>query len=164
MRLQFQHLYKLKAQAGVHKTNIKFLPFGFVKRKLNTTFVNFKTKIISWHIEWVFTNAENLKVVDTRVPEMQKLCDVLQKHLIKQEDAVLQEKLQYYQACDVTALKAFLKAEGCAGDRFYELDLMESVKDNLRNKIIIEYPTIHIVLKDHAGCFTLVDQGMRCIQ
>lgn len=98
-------------------------------------------------------------MVDKKVPETEKLCSILHKYFVKQEDAVVQEKLQYYQACDVTGIKIFLKAEECAGNKYYELDPVETLKESFKNKTVIEYPTLYIVLKEHATMFTLIDEG-----
>lgn len=157
--LYFQHLYRLGRQATVHKTKLKFLPSCFVKRKQNTTYLNFKSNIIYWHIEWIFVNADNLKVIDEKVTETEKLSSILHKYLVKQEDTVLQEKLQYYQACGMTGIRIFLKAEECAGDKYYELDALETLRDNFRNKAIVEYPSLYVVLKEHANVFTVIEPG-----
>lgn len=154
-----QHLYKLKQQAGVYKTNIKFLPYSFIKRKQNTTFLHFKRNLIYWHIEWVFVNADNLKMVDNKVLETEKLGNALHKYFIKQDDVVIQEKLAYYQACDITGVKVFLKAEQCSGNRYYEIDLSETVRECLRDKTIVEYPTFYVVLKEHAHIFDVIGMG-----
>lgn len=98
-------------------------------------------------------------MVDKRVPETEKLGTVLHKHLEQQEDAALQEKMQYYQSCGLAGVKIFLKAEECAGNKYYELDASEPLKENLRNKTIIEYPTLYVAFKEHSSVFTLVDEG-----
>lgn len=150
----------MKQRAGVYKTNIKYLPSCFVKRKQNTTILHFKSNVIYWHIEWIFVNADNLRMVDKKVAETEKLGSVLYKHLTDEIDTVVQEKLQYYKACDVNGIRVFLKAEQCAGNKYYEVDLTENVRDNLRNKTIVEYPTFYVVLKEHASIFNLIDAGM----
>lgn len=76
---------------------------------------------------------------------------------MKQEDPVLQEKLQFYQSSDISGVRLFLKAEEKSGKKFFELDPSESLKENLRHKIIIEYPTIHVVLKQHSDCYEVID-------
>jgi hypothetical protein len=44
--------------------------------------------------------------------------------------------------------------------RYYELDKEKSLCENLNKKLIIEYPTIHVVLLEHAEEYTLLKQGM----
>lgn len=99
-------------------------------------------------------------MVDKKVAETEKLGSVLHKYFTKQDDDVIQEKLQYYQACDATGVRVFLKAEQCAGNQYFEADLGESVRENLRNKIIVEYPTFYVVFKEHAGVFNVIDTGI----
>lgn len=43
--------------------------------------------------------------------------------------------------------------------RYYELDLHKSLLDNLRNKVIIEYPTFHVVLKGSSNDMKILQQG-----
>lgn len=43
--------------------------------------------------------------------------------------------------------------------RYYELDLHKSLLDNLRNKVIIEYPTLHVVLKESGNDMKVLHQG-----
>lgn len=44
--------------------------------------------------------------------------------------------------------------------RFYELDITLSLKENLENKIIIEFPIIYVILKDHSYMYEIIDTGM----
>lgn len=150
-------MYKLRSEAANRGTVIKFLPPNFVKRKSNSTQVNFSSKVIFWHIEWIFFNADNLKFTDTKVPETEKLGSVLTKHLVKHEDNVLQEKLQFYQSCNLSGISLLLKAEERSGKKFYELDSSASLKENFKGKVIIEYPTIYVILKHHANSFDIID-------
>ncbi|EGV99692.1 Box C/D snoRNA protein 1 [Cricetulus griseus] len=43
--------------------------------------------------------------------------------------------------------------------RYYELDPNKSLLDNLRSKVIIEYPTLHVVLKGSSSGMQLLHQG-----
>uniref|UniRef100_A0A8C4SEF5 BCD1 alpha/beta domain-containing protein n=1 Tax=Erpetoichthys calabaricus TaxID=27687 RepID=A0A8C4SEF5_ERPCA len=43
--------------------------------------------------------------------------------------------------------------------RYYKLDPTKSLIENLKNKTIIEYPTLHIVLKDQASRYLILGQG-----
>lgn len=88
---------------------------------------------------------------------MEKLSSVLNKYLVKQEDSVLQEKLQFYQSCDLGGIRVFMKAEEKPGRKFFELDTVENLKTNFRNKVIIEYPTLYVLLKEHADSYDVID-------
>ncbi|XP_066257009.1 box C/D snoRNA protein 1 [Euwallacea similis] len=152
-----QHLLKLRDAAELRKTTLKFLPFKFVRHKTNTTILDFKTGTILWHIQWVFVNAENLHLSDSRVPENEKWSTVLSKYLIEQENPVLQEKLQYYQSAGTSGLTLLLKAEQQPGKKFYELDHSLSIKKSLSKKLIIEYPIIHVLLEGHSFGYNVID-------
>ncbi|KAF2894344.1 hypothetical protein ILUMI_11822 [Ignelater luminosus] len=152
-----KHLFKLRTAASSRKTILKFLPRNFARHKRNTTYLNFKSNVVFWHIDWIFVNADNLKLSDDNVPETAKLSNLLHKYMVLQEDKTVQQKLQYYQAVDLPGIKLYLKAEEKAGCKFYELDPLRNLKDNLKNKIIIEYPIIHIVLKEHSSSYDILD-------
>jgi len=43
--------------------------------------------------------------------------------------------------------------------RFYDLDLTLTLQENLENKIIVEFPTLHVVMKDHSNMYDIIDTG-----
>lgn len=150
---------KLRNAARSRKINLKFLPFKFERRKNNTTFLKFKGNIIHWHLEWIFFNADNTKLSDERIPENHKISTVLAKYFELQNEDPLYEKLQFYQAAGLYGVKVFLKAEEKRGNKFYQVDVNSSIKEVLHNKIIIEYPTFHVILKDHENSYDVIDSG-----
>nr|XP_022914547.1 box C/D snoRNA protein 1 [Onthophagus taurus] len=143
------HLYKLKNGAQRRQITLKFLPPNFVRHKQNTTRLNYAKDTIFWRIDWIFPNSNNLKLVDEKVRETEKLSNILQKYFVKQDNLILQEKLQYYQSLGMSNIKVYLRAEQKPGNKFYELDLNESIKENLKGKVIIEYPTVIVLNKEH---------------
>ncbi|XP_017782423.1 PREDICTED: box C/D snoRNA protein 1 [Nicrophorus vespilloides] len=149
------YLLRLKKAAYARQINLKFLPPSFERRKVNST--KLKGCVINWHLDWVFVNADNLKFSDEAVPETEKLSSVLDKYLNEQEDKVLQERMQFYQASGLPALRILLKAEQKKGKKYYELDPEDSIRDNLRGKMIIEYPIIHVMMRDHAIGLDVID-------
>ncbi|XP_044262451.1 box C/D snoRNA protein 1 isoform X2 [Tribolium madens] len=149
-------LLRLQQEALKRHITLKYLPKNFVRHKNNTTYFNFKSQVIEWHVDWVFVNCENLKISE-KVPENLRLSKILDKYLDKQDDEALQEKLQYYQAADLPGIRILLKAELKSGKKFYELDSTYTLKECLKNRVIIEYPTIHLVLKDQASFYDIVD-------
>jgi hypothetical protein len=48
--------------------------------------------------------------------------------------------------------------------RFHQLDYSLSLKDNLKDKTIIEFPTIYVVLKHHKDAFDVLGSGETCYQ
>lgn len=121
--------------------------------------MNFHNDVIFWRIDWLFVHSDNLKLVDEKVRETERICSVLQKYFIKQENELLQERLQYYQAFGLSGVKVFMKAEEKAGTKYYELDIDESLKENLRKKVIIEYPTLLVVNREHCGGLDVIESG-----
>lgn len=150
---------KVRNAARSRKINWKFLPYTFEKRRNNTTFFKFKDNIIYWHIEWVFFNAENIKVFDERISENEKISVVLAKYFKLENENPLHDKLQFYQAAGLYGVKVFLKAEEKKGSRYYDIDINSTIKEIFHNKTIIEYPTFHVVLKDHGSSHEVIDSG-----
>lgn len=151
------HLFRLKKTLEKNKTTLKFLPLNFDRHRRNTTKLNFQSNVVFWHIEWVFTNADNLHLHDDLVRETEKLGKVIRKYLVKQENPLLQEKLQYYQAAGITGIKILLRAEGKRGLKFYELDPTLTLQECFRGKSIIEYPVIQVIFKDHCHDLQVID-------
>ncbi|KAF7274295.1 hypothetical protein GWI33_013037 [Rhynchophorus ferrugineus] len=151
------HLFKLRLAAKDRRTTLKFLPYKFERHCNNTTQLNFKTKLIYWHIEWVFVNAELLKLSEKKVIESDKIGSVLNKFLFAQGDADIIEKLKFYRAADMSGIKLLLKAEQKKGKKFFELDPNMRLTECFAKKLIIEYPTIHVVLRDHSSGFDIID-------
>jgi hypothetical protein len=52
-----------------------------------------------------------------------------------------------------------LTAEKRPGTWFHQLDPSLSLKTNLKEKTVIEFPTIHVVLKDHKDAFDILGSG-----
>lgn len=121
--------------------------------------MNYKTKIIFWHIKWIFSNANNLIFTDT-VPETTRLSHLLEKYLVEpQNSETLQEQLKYYQARSMKQLNILLYADEKPGTKYYELDISKSLQDNLKNKTIIEHPIIYVVFSENVYSSTIIDSG-----
>lgn len=151
-------MYKLKIEAKSRHVQLKFLPYKFLRRRINSTCFKGKLNTIFWHIQWKFVNAENFELSDHRIPETEKLASIVSKYF-KPLDEVLSEKLQYYQAAGLSGVKLLLKAEQKGGERFYELDSSLTIQECLQKKSIVEFPIIYLVLKDHAFGYDLIDSG-----
>ncbi|XP_041862926.1 box C/D snoRNA protein 1 isoform X2 [Melanotaenia boesemani] len=123
--------FKAKRMA-VHarKMNItlRFLPVTFTKSKENSTFFL-------------------PKVADT-----QTLMQILSPYIHPTDsDPVIRQKLKMYVNSPFDHVKVFIKAEGRKANsvRYHELDIEKSLRDNLSYKTLIEYPVLHVVLRDH---------------
>jgi hypothetical protein len=68
------------------------------------------------------------------------------------------KQLEFYKSEGVGKLRVLLKAEGLknCSNRYHEMNLKKSLKANLSAKIIIEYPTLVVVLNHSAGEFETV--------
>lgn len=155
-------MYKLRAAATTRGTVLKFLTKNFERHKQNTTFLNWKSNVIQWRIEWIFPNAENVKFVDEKCDENEKLSKLINKYIgIDSEPFYKKDSLMFYQSAGLSGIKILLKAEFVKNskNKFHELDANESLRKNLENKIIIEFPVIYVVLKDHSHIYDLVDTG-----
>ncbi|KAJ8919064.1 hypothetical protein NQ315_016971 [Exocentrus adspersus] len=152
-----KNLMKLKTAARSRRITLKFLPHKFTRHIKNSTYLHYKTQIIYWTIDWIFVNADNLKLTDTKVSENTTIGLALSKHLSEQQDGYLQEKLQFYRAADIPGLKLYLKADQRGSKKFYELDPSLTIMECLEKKVVIEYPTIHVVLKDHSCDYDIID-------
>lgn len=75
---------------------------------------------------------------------------------------ILSDKLQFYRAAGLSGIEILLKAEKIkkSNSRFYKLDLTSSLKDNLSNKTIIEFPTLYVIFKDHIDMLEIIDSGL----
>lgn len=140
----------LQRQALKRGITLRILPQSFTRHKANTTKFDVKRQIIDWHVDWVFVNSEHYQISEETVPENIPLGAVLDKYLNPEQNSNKYENLQYYQAAGIPNIKLLLKAEQRSKGRFFEIDFKDTLKDALRNKTIVEYPTIHLVFKDHS--------------
>lgn len=153
------HLFKLRSAAHERGVQLRFLLQNFTKHKNNTTFYDWNLKVIHWRIDWIFIHAQNALVADERADENEKLATVLGHHIKTHSDSV--NKLAFYESKGMNGLTILLKAEGvkrCA-NRYYELDVSKSLKVNLRNKVIVEYPVIMVIYNDLRSEFDIIEDG-----
>ncbi|CAK9812859.1 Box C/D snoRNA protein 1 [Anthophora quadrimaculata] len=165
------HLKKLKTAAFKRKISLQFMPQHFSRHKNNTTFLNWKSNELYWRIEWIFPQAEYTKWVTEKALETTRLSALMEeildpvKSLENKNDIeelnlrmCLNDRLQFYQAAGLPGVKVLLKAEKIAKSdlKFYELDITLTLMENLENKIIIEFPVIYIVLKDHSYMYEII--------
>lgn len=64
------------------------------------------------------------------------------------------KKLNFFQV--------LLKAEGIkrCKNRFYRLDVNKTLKENLQDKTLVEYPWIYVSYEDNLEAFDIIDSGM----
>ncbi|KYN15497.1 Box C/D snoRNA protein 1, partial [Trachymyrmex cornetzi] len=165
------HLHKLRCAASYRKVSLLYMPQVFSRHKKNTTYLNWKTNELFWRLEWIFPQAENIKYTIERALDRIRLSTLVEQVLdpVSATDETdienlntklfLADKLQFYRAAGLTNIKVLLKAEKIkkAQLRFYDLDLTLTLQENLENKTIVEFPTLHVVMKDHSNMYDIID-------
>nr|CAD7442337.1 unnamed protein product [Timema bartmani] len=149
------HLFKLKGAASSRNIRWHFLPRNFSRHKDNTTYLDWKTNIIWWRVEWIFPQGNNIKL-----GENVRIGSHINKYLDPAVcDLSLREHLQFYQSAGLSGVHLMLKAEKVpkAGVWYYEMDPALSLKENLAGKCVIEFPTVYVVLKHHKHLFETLD-------
>lgn len=157
------NLYRLRTAALQRKTTLRFLLRVFTRNKENTTIFDSKTKTIYWHVEWIFPMADYAKCIDERVDENKTIAELLNKYLMPiNESMMLPNQLKFYQSRGIVGVRVLLKAECIkrCKNRYFELSTSKTLKENLRNKSIVEFPSIYIVYKDFiTDNFDIIDSG-----
>ncbi|XP_036916831.1 box C/D snoRNA protein 1 isoform X2 [Sturnira hondurensis] len=124
--LSNKHMYFMKNRARRQGINLKLLPNGFTKRKENSTFFDKKKQQFCWHVKLQFPQSQAV-YIEKRVPDDKTINEILRSYIDPE------------------------KSDPVIRQRYYELDPHKSLLDNLRNKVIIEYPTLHVVLKESSN-------------
>uniref|UniRef100_A0A2K6TLT5 Box C/D snoRNA protein 1 n=1 Tax=Saimiri boliviensis boliviensis TaxID=39432 RepID=A0A2K6TLT5_SAIBB len=143
-----KHMYFMKNRARRQGINLKLLPNGFTKRKENSTFFDKKKQQFCWHVKLQFPQSQ-AEYIEKRVPEDKTINEILKPYIDPEKsDPVIRQRLKAYIRSQ-TGVQILMKVEYMQQNlvRYYELDPYKSLLDNLRNKVIIEYPTLHVVLK-----------------
>ncbi|XP_037326122.2 box C/D snoRNA protein 1 [Pungitius pungitius] len=145
--------------AGARKLNItlRFLPITFTKSKENSTLFFTKDKLFLWHVKVIFPQSST-EFSQRRVLDGQTLEQILTPYIHPTEsDPVTRQKLKVYVRTPFDHVKVFMKAEGRKANsvRYHELDICKTLRDNLSYKTIIEYPVLHVVLREHWKEFPL---------
>jgi hypothetical protein len=150
---------KLRKEALNRNVKLYFLNNGLTKRKRNQSMFKAQEQAIYWHCEIIFPNASHL-TISKKFCENLKLCDILQS-LLDNDRA-----LEFYKSEGIGKLRVMLKAEGLKNNknRFYELNLKRSLKANLRGKVVIEFPTLHVVMSHSADEFDVIESDDETIE
>ncbi|XP_014822720.1 PREDICTED: box C/D snoRNA protein 1 [Poecilia mexicana] len=142
---------KLTSHARKMNITLRFLPVSFTKSKENSTWFLTKEKQFLWHLKLIFPQSSS-EFSQRRVSDSQTLIQILTAYIHPTEsDPVIRQKLKMYVHHQFEHVKVFMKAEGRKANsvRYHELDVEKSLRDNLSYKTIIEYPVLHVVLRDH---------------
>uniref|UniRef100_A0A8C6CZU4 Zinc finger HIT-type containing 6 n=1 Tax=Moschus moschiferus TaxID=68415 RepID=A0A8C6CZU4_MOSMO len=154
-----KHMYFMKNRARKQGINLKLLPNGFTKRKENSTFFDKKKQQFCWHVKLQFPQSQAV-YVEKRVPDDKTINEILRPYIDPEKsDPVIRQRLKAY-ICSQTGVRILMKVENMQQNliRYYELDSDKSLLDNLRGKVIIEYPTLHVVLKEYSNDMKVLHQ------
>lgn len=154
-----KHMYFMKNRARRQGINLKLLPNGFTKRKENSTFFDKKKQQFCWHVKLQFPQSQAV-YIEKRVPDDKTINEILQTYIDPEKsDPVIRQRLKAYIRSQ-TGVQILMKVESMQQNlvRYYELDPCKSLLDNLRNKVIIEYPTLHVVLKEFSNDMQVLHQ------
>ena len=109
---------------------------------------------IKWHVLLKFINIDK-KVSIPAIDENTKLWEILRDFVEFRSQDDPADPFQMYRSLSYGGLSLYLKAEAISKSgeqrQFWPLDMRRSLKTNLKEKIIVEHPVIHIVFKrdDH---------------
>ncbi|XP_042858468.1 box C/D snoRNA protein 1-like [Penaeus japonicus] len=148
-------LSNLRNEAAKRGTTLKFVPNHFSKHKENTTRYIAKEGIIRWHIKWVFHQAD-ITFTKTQVDENTPIITLLARYMepndgLSPEEA---EKLAYYHSASYSRIAVLLQAEREGSKTaFCEVVLSKSLRQNLANCKVVEYPTLYVILRDHMQAY-----------
>ncbi|KAK4349265.1 hypothetical protein RND71_032020 [Anisodus tanguticus] len=143
-------LKNLQRAANGRRTKILFLSNGMSKREKNKTYYNNRKKFISWTIEWRFHLTDTV-LIDHGVHENTSLQSVIENHL---KPSPWNHPLRQFCEEPLDSLKFFIQ-KGTKSS-FYELDIKASLREQLTNKVILEYPVIYVFLPSHSCDFEVI--------
>ncbi|KAK3547779.1 hypothetical protein QTP86_029937 [Hemibagrus guttatus] len=140
----------LLRNAKAAKVNLKILPKSFSRRRENTSIYNKTERKLYWHLKLVFPQS-SAEYTD-RVPEDRVLEKILSDYVHPTEsDPVKRQNLKVYVVTPLDQLGVFMKSEqrlpNCL--KYHELDMKKSLRENLMFKTVVEYPEIHVAVKEH---------------
>ncbi|XP_039340030.1 box C/D snoRNA protein 1 isoform X2 [Mauremys reevesii] len=139
----------LKNRARKHNIHLKTLPIGFTKRRENSTTFNKKEQKFYWHLKLIFPHSHAEYTVK-RVPDDKMLGEILKPYLDPEEsDPVIRQRLKIYTMSPQSDVQILMKIENRQHNSvsYDELHTSKSLLDNLKDKVVIEYPTLLVVLK-----------------
>jgi len=150
---------QLQKQVTDRGTTLMLMPPSFSRRKQNTTSFSKKTGLILWRVEWLFPFA-GVSKVSALLPENTVLRDALAAMLEdKPANSTLRCQLRTYLEQGLSSLTLLLRAEAVQGSAlqqcFNVLDPAHTVQQALHDQVIVEFPTIVVMLASEAAAAAL---------
>ncbi|KAJ7986323.1 hypothetical protein DPEC_G00338740 [Dallia pectoralis] len=150
---------RLSAQARKLNITLRLLPKTFSKSRENSTICIKKENRFLWHLKLLFPQSSS-EFTERRVSDDQTLEQILSRYIHPMEsEPVRRQKLKMYVRSPFDHVRVFMKAEGRKANfiRYQELDMAKTLRDNLRFKLVIEFPTLHVLLKGHCQDYLLME-------
>ncbi|GAB1288217.1 Box C/D snoRNA protein 1 [Apodemus speciosus] len=158
-----KYLFFMKNRARKQGIYLRLLPSGFSKRKENSTVFDHRKQQFCWHVKLQFPQSQ-AEYIERRVPDDKTINEILKPYIDPEKsDPVIRQSrgLKAY-AQSQTGVQILMRVENMQQNMirhvYYELDPYKSLLDNLRNKVIIEYPTLHVVLRGSGDGMQLLHQ------
>uniref|UniRef100_A0A4X2KFL2 Box C/D snoRNA protein 1 n=1 Tax=Vombatus ursinus TaxID=29139 RepID=A0A4X2KFL2_VOMUR len=124
----------MKNRARRHNIDLRILPIGFTKRRENSTVFDRKEQRFYWHLKLLFPQS-HAEYVEKGVPGDKKLHEMLTTYIDPEKsDPIIQQRLKTYGFSE-SGIQILMKIENM------------HLIDNLKDKVVIEYPVLHVVLK-----------------
>lgn len=137
----------LQKQLKKYDINYEYLPEIFSKSKINRSYFHKKDNFIYWTIE--FTICDDLVLYLNKVNDSLLLKDIYSNLLEENKKLeVLNSQYKKFVDTDSSLLLFLLYKEYSQANKpmHYILDINKSLRDNLVNKTILEFPRVKIIL------------------
>ncbi|PON59528.1 Zinc finger, HIT-type [Parasponia andersonii] len=147
------HLKSVRSAAASRRTKILFLPSGMSKREKNQTRYEQRKKCIYWTIEWRF-HSTDVVLLDHGVNENMNISSIVGNHL---KPGPWHHQLKQFCEEDLERLKFFIrKFHKGTSSPFYELDVKAPLRQQLANRVVLEYPVVYVFLPSHTINFEII--------
>lgn len=151
---------KLKKAAAKpeRRITLEVLLPNFDRRKTNTTFYDWKSKVIFWRIEWRFIEGKTIIAFDKQSNETETMTSLISKYF---ENKNMNEPLERFREQGLKNLTLLLKAEGIrkSQNRFFPIDLSKTLQENLFKRTIVEFPVIYVVFNENVSEYDVISNG-----
>lgn len=149
-------LKTLTRECAKRGCRLLFLPPYFDKSRSNCTNYDKIAETIFWKVRWIFLDCNSSTIDTVRIPESVKIITML-KQLIQPKPnsdyLEFSKTIPDYKSVELSDIRCFIKVDNnkwTTGMRYYEFDINLSLRDNLKHKILVEFPFVYVCLP--RGC------------
>lgn len=138
--------------------SLEILLPNFDKRKTNTTYYDWKSKVIFWRIEWRFIDEKTVIAFDERCNENETMMTLVSKYF---QNKNVNEPIERFREQGFEKLTLLLKAEGIrkCQNRFFPIDRSKTLRENLFKRTIVEFPVIYVVFNESVSNYDVISNG-----